>query len=285
PGGGLVLESGVAPGEGNEFVEVKRSIDTRFFPTQAKLTEMLDGYAYKLISRSVPQAGDPIPRLVYHISRKLPYAILALDDPHAGKSFTVQAIFKPEIRRISGDVLYYAVASGSCAAPASITDIVMQNKARMDCGSITYQIFKKGLFADFCQWLVETAGHKDFVLDMYIPASGRRAMAQYLEQHGYYVVNIQLQKAISHPRVREMAPRGSCARYMDYLREEFMIDVEDYLAANPDVAEALRDGRIRSAFEHFIFHGRAEGRKRAPNEAGGAKEGREARHPEPPAAH
>ena len=295
PGGVLVLEIGVAPGEGNEFVAVKRSIDTRLFPTRAKLEEMLDGYAWKIISRSVPQAGDPIPREVYHISRKLPYAILALDDPHAGKSFTVREIFKPDIRRISGDVLYYAVADGSGAAPPSITEIVMQNKARMDCGSITYQIFKKGLFADFCQWLAEAGGHKDFILDMYIPAPGRRALAQSLEEHGYYVVNIQLQKAISRPRAREMAPRGSCARYMDHLRKEFMIDVGDYLAANPDVAAALREGRIRSAFEHFIFHGRAEGRKRAPDaagaeaagagdEAGRAKEGREARNPEPPAA-
>ncbi|MDE7370143.1 MAG: methyltransferase domain-containing protein [Desulfovibrio sp.] len=281
PGGTLVLEIGVAPGTANEFVEVTRSIDTRFFPTRAKLGEMLDGYAFKLISQSVPQAGDPIPREVYHISHKLPYAILALDDPFAGKSFTVREIFKPEIRRISGDVLYYAVADGSRTAPPAITDIVMQNKARMDCGSITYQIFKKGLFADFCQWLAETGGHKDFILDMYIPAPGRRALAKSLEEHGYYVVNIQLQKAVSRPRAREMAPRGSCARYMEHLQQEFMIDEEAYLAANPDVAEALRAGRIRSAFEHYIFHGRREGRKRAPDDK---NEGREARNPEPPAA-
>lgn len=280
PWGTLVLEIGVAPGEANEFAEVRRSIDTRLFPTRAKLAEMLDGYAWKLISRSVPQAGDPIPREVYHISRKLPFAILVLDDPHAGKSFTVRQIFKPEIRRISGDVLYYAVADGTCAAPASITDIVMQNKKRMDCGSITYQIFKKGFFSDFCQWLAETGAQQDFILDMYIPGLGRRDLARYLETCGYYVVNIQLQKALSRPRAKEMAPRGSCARYMDHLRNEFMINVEDYLAANPDVAEALREGRIRSAFEHYIFHGRAEGRKLAPERK---TEGPEARDTEPPA--
>ena len=286
PGGVLVLEIGVAPGEGNEFVKVKRSIDTRLFPTRAKLGEMLDGYAYKLISQSVPQAGDPIPREVYHISQKLPYAILALDDPHSGKSFTIRELFKPEIRRISGDVLYYAVADGTCPAPASITDIVMQNKAHMDCGSITNQIFQKGLIGDFCQWLAERAGHKDFILDMYAPRTERRILAEYLEKNGYYVVNIHLQRAISHPRVRVMAPRGSCARYMDHLRQEFMIDEEAYLAANPDVAEAVRQGRMPGALEHYICFGRAEGRKRAPDvppgEAAEAKKGRQARNPEPP---
>lgn len=63
-----------------------------------------------------------------------------------------------------------------------------------------------------------------------------------------------------------------------------MINEKDYLAANPDVAEALRAGVIRNAFEHYIFHGRAEGRKRAPDEGNEKKEGREARKPEPPAA-
>ena len=234
PGGTLVLEIGVAPGEESEFREVKRSIDTRLFPTRAKLEEMLSGYAYKLISRSVAQAGDPIPREVYHISHKLPYAILALDDPHAGKSFTVGEIFKLGIRRISGDVLYYEVAHGTRTAPAAVTSIVLANKTDMECCAITCQIFKQGLFREFCQWLADTAGQKDFILDMYIPSPVRQAVATFLESRGYYVVNVQLQKAASRPRAKERAPRGSCARYMDHLRREFMIDEEEYLAANPD---------------------------------------------------
>ncbi|MBD5627778.1 MAG: methyltransferase domain-containing protein [Desulfovibrio sp.] len=273
PGGTLVLEIGVAPGKAKEFVEVRRSIDTRLFPTRAKLEEMLEGYAFKLISRSVPQAGDPIPREVYHISHKLPYAILALDDPHAGKSFTVREIFRPGIRRISGDMLYYEVADGSREAPPAVTETVLDNRVDMDCCAITCQVFKKGLFREFCQWLAETAGQEDFILDMYMPAPVRPAVAGFLESRGYYVVNVQLQKALSRPRAREMAPRGSCGRYMEHLRREFMINEEDYLAANPDVAEALRAGHIRSAFEHYIFHGRAEGRRRAPE---GKNEGREA---------
>ena len=37
---------------------------------------------------------------------------------------------------------------------------------------------------------------------------------------------------------------------------------ESYLAANPDVAEAYRRKRLRSAFEHYVKHGRRENRQR-----------------------
>ena len=69
----------------------------------------------------------------------------------------------------------------------------------------------------------------------------------------------------------ETAPRESCYRYVRHLQKEFMINEEEYLAANPDVAEALKAGKITSALAHYIFHGRKEGRKRSPAEkAGGA---------------
>lgn len=263
PNGTLILEIGVAPGEGSEFIEVTRSIDKRFFPTKAKLKEMLADYAYKFISRSVPQVGDPTPREVYHIAHKLPYAILAMDDPHAGKSFTIKNIFKANIKIISGDVLYYQVAEGKCEAPQAIRDIILKNSKDMDCGKITYMICKNGLLGALCAWIAQLGQKRDFILDMYIPSMLRNIVMQGLEMAGYYVVNIQLQKAISRPRKEEKVPQDSCYRHFKHLQKEFMINEEDYLAANPDVAQALKQGRISSALAHYIFHGRKEGRKRS----------------------
>lgn len=264
PDGTLILEIGVAPGPGNEFVEVKRSIDTRLFPTQLKLEEMLDGYAWKHISSSARQTGDPIPRIVYHIAHKLPYAILALDDPHAGKTFTIRQIFKPDIKRIFGDRLYYDIARGQLEAPESILAVVKRNQKTMDCGKITWEICRDKLLPEFCSWLKRTLPSEDFILDMFVPASFRQKFAQIIEEAGYYVVNMQLQKAISRPRAKEMAPKDSAWRYHKHLQEEFMINEADYLAANPDVAQALKEGKIYSALAHYIFHGRKEGRKRKP---------------------
>lgn len=268
PRGTLILEIGVAPGDSNEFVEVTRAIDKRLFPTKAKLFEMLDGYAIKFISRSAPQPGDPIPREVYHISHKLPYAILALDNPHAGKTFTIKEILNPDIKRIPGDRLYFEVADGRREGPAFLRELLEQNKPERDCGFITYLICKNNFFEEFCRWLAHIGGQENFILDMYIPASFRQPMARYLEKAGYYVVNLQLQKAVSRPRAEERAPRDACLRYVRHLREEFMINEEDYLAANPDVAEALKAGKITGALAHYIFHGRKEGRKRTPEKKG-----------------
>lgn len=264
PGGILALEIGVAPGDKNEFVEVKRSIDSRFFPTHAKLADMLKDYAWKYIGPSVNQAGDPVPRQVYHISRKLPYAILALDDPFSGKTFTVNSIFRESIKRISGDQLYYQVAHGEIQAPAAIAEIVRKFDMPLDCGRISNDIcLRPRLFNEFCLWLARLGKNQDFILDMYLPPSVRQSVAQALEAAGYFVVYMNLQKASSHPRREEMAPRGSCYHYMKYLRAEYMIDEKEYLEANPDVAAALREGRITSAMAHYIFCGRKEGRKRS----------------------
>jgi len=111
PGGTLVLELGIAPGEEDTFETVQRSIDIRKFPTKKKLHSMLSNYAFKFISASVQQAGDPIPRSVLHIRHKLPVAVLLMDDHYSGKSTLVEAVIKPELPRIHGDSLYANVVS------------------------------------------------------------------------------------------------------------------------------------------------------------------------------
>lgn len=265
--GTLVLEIGVAPGEKNEFVEVTRSIDKRFFPTKAKLHEMLKDYAFKFVSHSVAQAGDPVAREVYHISHKLPYAILALDDPFSGKTFTIESIFRENIKRISGDVLYYEVANGSREAPATIKEIIVNRPMPLDCGLITFLICKNGLITDLALWLAGIAGHENFILDMFMPTAVRQTLAKAFEAAGFFVVNISLQKAVSRPRALEKAPKDSCYRYLKHLQKEFLINEKEYLEANPDVAQALAEGRITSALAHYIFCGKREKRKRSPHEA------------------
>jgi SAM-dependent methyltransferase len=69
--GVLILELGVdrlSPSIG--VVRALRSRDERCFPTERLLKEVwLRGYSVRLIGRSAEQAGDPIPRAVYHCRR------------------------------------------------------------------------------------------------------------------------------------------------------------------------------------------------------------------------
>lgn len=263
PNGTLVLEIGIAPGEHNGFVEVTRAIDKRYFPTSAKVREMLEDHVYKYITQSVQQAGDPIPRYVYHISRKLPYAILLLDDPHAGKTSTVKNIFNRDINVLTGDLLYREAVMGKIKAPPPLEVIFRTAGKTHDWGYTTYRICKHGLFEVFCEWIADMANRENFILDMYIPAVFREQLAKYLEQKDYYVVNVNLQKAVSQPRKDSRPLKNGAGKYREYLEKEYMINMEDYLAANPDVEKALREGKITSALAHYIFHGRKEGRKRS----------------------
>ena len=68
PAGLLILETGIATRfSGPTVGRALRSIDERFFPTETLLREVwLNGYVIREFGSSVPQAGDPIPRYVFH---------------------------------------------------------------------------------------------------------------------------------------------------------------------------------------------------------------------------
>lgn len=82
----LVLEVGIAPGLTAEWVATKRAIDTRLFPTMAQMQKLLERYTYRLIGRSVSQAGDPNPRFVFHVWHRKPVVLACLGDSGVGKS-------------------------------------------------------------------------------------------------------------------------------------------------------------------------------------------------------
>lgn len=262
--GTLVLEIGVAPGDEDDWVKVTRSIDTRFFPTQKKLDSMFEGYIAKIIQKSVSQSGDPIPRWIYHISHKRPVAILLLDDPNAGKTSIAKQIFNNDIIKIKGDRLYHDIHTDQRTAPREITDIIKSEKTNSDYGYMTWNICRRGLLKQLCQVIIEDIGYNDFLLDMFIPSSERGKMCKHFEEMGYYVVDIQLQKARSCPRIQEKVPTEYCKKYFEYLCQEFIIDEKEYLAANPDVACSIANGEIANAQVHYLYFGKREGRLRAP---------------------
>lgn len=218
--------------------------------------------------QSVSQTGDPVPRQIYHITRKLPYAILLLDDPFAGKTFTRKEIFNPDIQSISGDALIWGVFSGDVDAPESIKELINENFASRDCSLIAYLICKAGLIDEYCAWISKIAKGESFILDSYFPASRRSLLCESMERAGFFVVNIQIQKALSRPREREKAPSGAPDGYRRYLEENYLVNEEDYLEANPDVAKAVAEGRMPGGLFHYIFYGRREGRKRAASDSG-----------------
>lgn len=92
PDGVLVLECGVAPGDGQgSWKTIVRWDAERKYPYRDYLVnELLAGYATRLIGASVAQSGDPIPRFVFHCRPKRPTAIIVGATSYSGKTTLVR---------------------------------------------------------------------------------------------------------------------------------------------------------------------------------------------------
>jgi SAM-dependent methyltransferase len=269
PDGLLVLELGVAPGAGDAFVPVRRSIDTRLFPTAEKLRSMLSAHTYKYIGPSVPQVGDPIPRSVYHVRRAKPRAALFLDNPNSGKSNTVATLLNPAILRIAGDKLLEQVVQGALAAPEKLRPLIqpVPGTNRFNGCAIINAICAAGLLPELAAFFTEPAQGRDFVLDAYIPADYREQFSAIVEKAGYFVVEVSLRAARVPDWVRGRVPPERAFAYLDHLEQREDFDEEAYLAANPDVAEAVAKGKIVSGRRHYRYFGKRENRPLRPTDA------------------
>lgn len=102
PGGVLILECGVIPKHGEKRWHVIERGDGVFkYPTFSLLVEdILGSYAVRDMGPSVPQSGDPVPRLVFHCRKFVPTVVLVSGASGAGKT-----IFTREISKLSGRVI------------------------------------------------------------------------------------------------------------------------------------------------------------------------------------
>ncbi|HET6435852.1 MAG TPA: class I SAM-dependent methyltransferase [Xanthomonadaceae bacterium] len=189
PDGVLVLELGIISSPEAKWVKVKRGIDERFFPTMAKVREMLAGYAWKWLGPSVQQDGDPVARHVIHVSRLRPVAYLMMQPPSYGKSTIAKSLFaRAGVTVVAGDEVVRRIATGEQDAPAGLRDAV-----RADYSPFRIDETVRTLFADghaqalVAAWLDE-AGPGDFALDAYVPESAHAGVEDALRRAGYMPV-------------------------------------------------------------------------------------------------
>lgn len=85
--GRLILECGVSRNVGRQIEFVSRSIDTRYYATEELLFNFwLEDFAPRYVGASVPQAGDPIPRKVYHCKLKQTSVLFIFGESGDGKT-------------------------------------------------------------------------------------------------------------------------------------------------------------------------------------------------------
>lgn len=195
PGGTLVLELGVAPGEQNAWVEVQRGADRRQFPTWAKLTEILGPHAWKLISDSVAQKGDPVPRYTLHINPRKPVAYLALQPPGYGKTTICRELFKPAgVPVVSGDQCLMDIAEGRRPADEALRRVVAARCTPDALDKTMLAILSAGLLPALVQVWLAQAGGRTFALDCSLPATYQPQAEAIIKAHGYLPVRLEWQR-------------------------------------------------------------------------------------------
>lgn len=188
PRGVLVLEIGViqnsVPTATNGWHSVKRSIDERLFADWTGIAAMLGQYAYKHMGGSVAQAGDPIGREVFHVRRKLPFAVLIMGEPATGKSTLARDLFR-HLPVISGDVI---IDSNS----EILAQLLQESYSPQNISRMLERLLVAGAMAEYVQLVVAQAKGGSFVYDGYIPSAYRKAFMKELEKLNYMPVDISL---------------------------------------------------------------------------------------------
>jgi SAM-dependent methyltransferase len=113
PDGVLVLECGVAPGDGQgAWKTIVRWDAERKYPHRDYLINvLLSDYATRLIGGSVNQSGDPIPRMVFHCRPKRGTAIIVAGSPYAGKTTLVRDMKRKGFETYSTDLALRSLVS------------------------------------------------------------------------------------------------------------------------------------------------------------------------------
>ncbi len=198
PEGTLVVEIGiVGNSQASEWVPVKRSIDTRYFPTMAKLQEVLQPYAWKYVGKSVDQTGDPIPRFVVQIKKRRPVAYLLMMPPTYGKTNVANGLFpKAGVKKIMGDQLLKRVVGGEVKTSEALKLAI---EAAYDADNVNWArvvetIFMMGLGHEYVRLWANKVATRDIAFDGYIPAKYHEEVVTQLKKTGYFPVRMEWER-------------------------------------------------------------------------------------------
>lgn len=199
PGGVLILEMGVLEEGSKDWIPIKRSIDTRYFPTRNFLFDAFDkseDYGWKQWGESVAQAGDPVRRYVFHLVKKIPVAYLLLQPGGFGKTTISRWLFnRAKIKNIRGDTVIIEINKGiRKKCNQSLNSIINSEKYKNNfhIGLIIDEICKKNLLEELIDcWL---DGIEDMVgdisIDSYIPQSYHDVVVKIIRNKGFLPVSL-----------------------------------------------------------------------------------------------
>lgn len=154
PGGTLILECGVASDQaGQRWHTVARADGPRRYPTEDLLrNDLLEGFAVRWIGPSVAQAGDPIPRYVYHCRPKMSTALLVAAPGGSGKTTLASNFRFRGIPIYDTDSMLQRLLTDKNYAWNPMHSILSTRfkDGPLDCGAMAVFIVDQGLHEALC---------------------------------------------------------------------------------------------------------------------------------------
>ncbi|MFM9846896.1 MAG: methyltransferase domain-containing protein [Hyphomicrobiaceae bacterium] len=148
-GGTLILECGVARHhQDHRWHVVERADGLKRYPTDSLLRQdLLAGYSVRWIGTSVSQAGDPIPRFVYHCRPKSSTALLISGPGGSGKSTLATEFRYRGIPVYSTDSLFERLLTDSSYAWSPIPSTIRERYRGdyRDWGSVAAFLVEAGM--------------------------------------------------------------------------------------------------------------------------------------------
>jgi adenylate kinase family enzyme len=143
------------------------------------------------MGNSIEQAGDPIPRAVFHVQHKLPYAFLLMAPSGYGKSSISKLLGSAKnIKSVSGDVLIHQVSLGKHDVSEKLKEAVKKDYCHTNIAPFIDTLFDVNLGKEWVCLLLSNAVNQNIIIDAYIPWSRWDEVSDIVRDLGFAPINL-----------------------------------------------------------------------------------------------
>lgn len=192
----LVLEIGIIDNfNPPEWLEIDRGIDKRLFANWMMIDKILSKYAWKIVSASAKQKGDPTERFAIHIRNKKNYAILLTKPSGYGKTAISRSIFSQEISVVSLDTVVLKIFNKEIFVSNLLYTAIAFNFSRVTLFNTYKTIGELSLYGELLDAALQEQKYSSVAIDGYIPENFIESVIEILEDKNYFVINLNWQNA------------------------------------------------------------------------------------------
>lgn len=163
PDGMLILECGVLHLPTKEMAYVPRDADSRWYPSLPMLEEFLKDFSVRNVGVSKVTPGDPVPRSVFHCSKRRPSVYLITGPSKAGKTAMAKDILPVASKEVSLDRLVTRIGRAKMCH-GEFQKCIQENYDPADLAKIYHNIDKHNFTDAYVQLIAQAVQPSDRIV-------------------------------------------------------------------------------------------------------------------------